>query len=114
MRRQQVSKPRPLFEGETYLSVVALLLCGQAGQDLPIGTSHEDSEMLLVLVSYTLRVRSLTVQAPPPGVPLPLPVPVELPASIARRVLGPRSVQEPQLLLEDVSLECKPGEVLAM
>ena len=68
----------------------------------------------LHLVSYTLRVQSLTVQAPPTGVPLPLPVPVELPPSIARRVLGPRSVQEPQLLLEDVSLECKPGEVLAM
>ena len=48
MRRQQVSKPRPLFEGETYLSVVALLLCGQAGQDLPIGAGHEDGELLLV------------------------------------------------------------------
>ena len=32
MRRQQVSKPRPLFEGETYLSVVALLLCGRQGK----------------------------------------------------------------------------------
>lgn len=48
MRRQQVSKPRPLFEGETYLSVVALLLLWQAGQDLPIGAGHEDGEMLLV------------------------------------------------------------------
>lgn len=48
MRRQQVSKPRPLFEGETYLSAVALLLCGQAGQDLPIGAGHEDGEILLV------------------------------------------------------------------
>ncbi|TFY64457.1 hypothetical protein EVJ58_g2620 [Rhodofomes roseus] len=66
------------------------------------------------LVSYTLRVQSLTVQAPPPGVPLPLPIPVELPPGIARRVLGTKSVQEPQLLLEDVSLECKPGEVLAI
>ena len=47
MRRQQVSKPRPLFEGETYLSVIALLLCGQAGQDLPIGAGHEDGEQLL-------------------------------------------------------------------
>ena len=48
MRRQQVSKPRPLFEGETYLSVVALLLLWQAGQDLPIGAGHEDGELLLV------------------------------------------------------------------
>jgi hypothetical protein len=28
MRRQQVAKPRPLFEAGTYLSVVALLLAG--------------------------------------------------------------------------------------
>ena len=48
MRRQQVSKPRPLFEAQTYLSVVALLLWWQAGHDLPIGAGHEDCEGLLV------------------------------------------------------------------
>jgi hypothetical protein len=47
MRRQQVSKPRPLFEAKTYLSVFALLRW-QAGQDLPIGAGHEDCEGLLV------------------------------------------------------------------
>ena len=47
MRRQQVSKPRPLFEAKTYLSVVALLQW-QAGQDLPIGAGHKDCEGLLV------------------------------------------------------------------
>lgn len=48
MRRQQVAKPRPLLETKPYLSVVALLLVWQAGQDLPIGASHEDGEGLLV------------------------------------------------------------------
>ncbi|KAH9905520.1 P-loop containing nucleoside triphosphate hydrolase protein [Fomitopsis serialis] len=75
---------------------------------------EQDRANDLHLVSYTLLVQSLTIQAPPPGVPLPLPIPVELPPGIARRILGPNSVQEPQLLLEDVSLECKPGEVLAI
>jgi hypothetical protein len=48
MRRQQVAKPKPLFEEDLPVSRCASAGWWLAGQDLPIGASHKDGEGLLV------------------------------------------------------------------
>ena len=47
MRRQQVAKPRPLFEEDLPVSRCSSAGWWLAGQDLPIGASQEDGEGLL-------------------------------------------------------------------
>ncbi|KDQ57066.1 hypothetical protein JAAARDRAFT_35662 [Jaapia argillacea MUCL 33604] len=81
---------------------------------------HEQDNLLGLLpkpVPYSIRVHSLSIEAPPPGVPLPLPVPIHISPRLAAKLLGSKyasPAHQQTLLLSDAALECYPGEVLAI